>query len=146
MEWKLRPSRGLAVSSSNPFATTRQKHFPMASSPLGVDGATEHGRTGLATGTSGRVRVQFFATEEGLHSLQISAAVPVALSLLDVLHRLGVVLAAFEVRNERAQRRFRFAVMEPDGTAIRAARLQRLQSEILMLAERTGGQAAESPD
>ena len=140
--------RGRAPCSSLSL-TTRQTGIPMSSSVHAVGDstfATTSDRAASARGSSRGVQVQFFATEEGLHSLQISAAVPVALSLLDVLHRLGVVLAAFEVRNERAQQRFRFAVMELDGTAIRAARLQRLQSEILMLAERTGGQAAESPD
>ncbi len=95
--------------------------------------------------TSGCVRVEFFATEAGLHALQLNAPVPVALSVLDLLHRLGVVLAAFEVRIGRAQQRHRFAVMELDGTAIREARLQCLQAEILTLVEQNYGQRAESP-
>ena len=89
--------------------------------------------------------MQFFVSEEGLHALQVSAPAPVALLLLDILHRLGVVLAAFEVQVVRAQKRLRLALVEVDGTAIREARLHRVQAEILLMVEQTAGQGEKSP-
>ena len=117
----------------------------MSSSPLAVDCTTEDGRVVAATGPARCVQVEFFETEAGLHALQITAAVPVSLALLEVLHRLGVVLVAFDVRHGDTHSRQRYALTEPDGTAVRQARLVRLQSEILALVEHAVGGEEPSP-
>ena len=135
-------------SFSSLRATTRQKLNPMSSSEHAVDRSTsaaaEHHAI-RARRALGGVGVQFLATEDGLRALQLNAPVPLAISLLDVLHRLGVVLTAFEVQTGGAQQEHRFAVTELDGTAIRGARLQLLQAEILTVVKQTRGQRGESP-
>ena len=85
----------------------------------------------------GPLWVRLSGEEIGLKAIEVSVPVPVALSLIDLLLRFGVVLSDFGATSQEGWVIQRYAVVEADGALVRGNRRLRLQSEILELLERS---------